>query len=129
MKIQLTTILRAHSLWIPKVCLMRWTMIYLRMTESLLWMCQPLKNSCAEQCVDLDGVHTIEMQLTPRRISRERIGTVVILLRTGMHMLKGEKTELADRANLRQTGTVPRHKVSAVRAVTERTFFVHMPSD
>ena len=44
------------------------------------------------------------------------------LLRTGMYTLKGEKSELADRANLRQTGTVPRHKVSAVRAVTERTF-------
>ena len=24
-----------------------------------------MKSSCAEQCVDLDGVHTIEMQLTP----------------------------------------------------------------
>ena len=33
--------------------------------ESPLWKCQSLKNSCAEQCVDLDGVHTIEMQLTP----------------------------------------------------------------
>ena len=44
------------------------------------------------------------------------------LLRTGMYTLKGEKSELADRATLRQTGTVPRHKVSAVRAVTERTF-------
>ena len=51
------------------------------------------------------------------------------LLRTGMYTLKGEESELADRANLRQTGTVPRHKVSAVRAVTERTFFVHVPSD
>ena len=51
------------------------------------------------------------------------------LLRTGMYTLKGEKSELADRAHLRQTGTVPRHKVSAVRAVTERTFFVHVPSD
>ena len=36
------------------------------------------------------------------------------LLRTGMYTLKGEKNELADRATLRQTGTVPRHKVSAV---------------
>ena len=51
------------------------------------------------------------------------------LLRTGMYTLKGEKSELADRATLRQTGTVPRHKVSAVRSVTERVFFVHMPSD
>ena len=44
-------------------------------------------------------------------------------LRTGMYTLKGEKSKLADRENLRQTGTVPRHKVSAVRAVTECTFF------
>ena len=36
------------------------------------------------------------------------------LLRTGMYTLKGEKSESADRATLRQTGTVPRHKVSAV---------------
>ena len=51
------------------------------------------------------------------------------LLRTGMYTLKGEKTELADRATQRQVGTVPRHKVSVVRSVTKRTFFVHMPSD
>ena len=51
------------------------------------------------------------------------------LMRTGMYTLKGERSELADRANLRQTGTVPRHKVSAARAVTERTFFGHVPSD
>ena len=31
------------------------------------------------------------------------------LLRTGMYTLKGEKSGLADRATLRQTGTVPRH--------------------
>ena len=31
------------------------------------------------------------------------------LLRTGMFMWKGEKTELADRATQRQVGTVPRH--------------------
>ena len=43
------------------------------------------------------------------------------LLRTG--------SELADRANLRQVGTVPRHKVSAVKSVTERVFYIHMPSD
>ena len=49
-------------------------------------------------------------------------GPLFTLLRTGMYTLKGEKTELADRATLRQTGTVPRHKVSAVRPVTERTF-------
>ena len=36
-----------------------------RMTGNLLWKCQSLKSLCAEQCVDLDGVHTIEMQLTP----------------------------------------------------------------
>ena len=46
------------------------------------------------------------------------------LLRTGMHTLKGEKSELADRATLRQVGTVPRHKVSAVKSVTERVFFL-----
>ena len=52
------------------------------------------------------------------------------LLRTGMHTLKGEKIELADRAILRETGTVPRHTVSAVRSVTELFFFfVHRPSD
>ena len=50
------------------------------------------------------------------------------LLRTGMFTLRGEKSELADRANLRHTGTVPRHKVSAVRAVTKRTFIVRVPS-
>ena len=72
-KIQVTTILRAHSSWIPKFCLLRWTMIYLRMTRSPLWKCQSLKISCAEQCVDLDCAHTIEMQLTPWRSSRERI--------------------------------------------------------
>ena len=44
---------------------MRWTMIYHRMTENLLWTYQSLKSLCAEQCVDLDGVRTIEMQLTP----------------------------------------------------------------
>ena len=47
-----------------KVFLTHWTMIYLRMTGSPLWKCQSLKSSCAEQCVDLDGAHTIEMQLT-----------------------------------------------------------------
>ena len=46
-----------------------------------------------------------------------------------MYTLKGEKTELADRATRRQVGTAPRHKVSAVKSVTERVFFVHMPSD
>ena len=30
-----------------------------------LWKCQSLKSLCAEQCVDLDGVCTIEMRLTP----------------------------------------------------------------
>ena len=32
------------------------------------------------------------------------------LWRTGAYTLKGEKTELADRASQRQTGTVPRRK-------------------
>ena len=40
-----------------------------------------------------------------------------------VHFKKGEKTEFADRASLRQTRTVKRHKVSAIRAATERTFF------
>ena len=44
------------------------------------------------------------------------------LLRTGMDTLRGEKSELADRATQRQVGTVPRHKVSAVKSVTERVF-------
>ena len=43
-------------------------------------------------------------------------------LRTGLYTLKCEKTELPDRANLRQTGTVPRHEMSAVISLTERTF-------
>ena len=47
------------------------------------------------------------------------------LSRTGMYTLRGEKNELADRASQRQTGTVPRHEVSAIRAATERIFFVH----
>ena len=51
------------------------------------------------------------------------------LLRTRMYTLKGETSEMADRANLRQTGTAPRHRVRAVRAVTERIFSVHVPSD
>ena len=45
------------------------------------------------------------------------------LLRTGMYTLRGEKSELADRATLRQGGTVPRHTVGAVKSVTERVFF------
>ena len=49
------------------------------------------------------------------------------LLRTGKYTLKGEKNELADRASQRQTGTVSRHKVSATRAATGCTFFVHTP--
>ena len=52
-----------------------------------------------------------------------------MLLRTGMYTLKGENSELADRATLRQTGTVPRHKVSAVKSVKERVFIVHMPTE
>ena len=44
------------------------------------------------------------------------------LLRIGMYTLKGDKSELADQANLRQVGTIPRHKVSAVKSVTERVF-------
>ena len=40
---------------------------------------------------------------------------------------EGENNELADRAVQRQTRTVPRHKVSATKAVTESTFFGHTP--
>ena len=43
-KSSLTTILRAHPSWIPKVCWMRWTMIYLRVFESPLRKCQSLKS-------------------------------------------------------------------------------------
>ena len=50
--------------WIPKVCLMYWTMIYHRMTENPLWKCQSLKNSCVVQTVDLVGVPTIGMEPT-----------------------------------------------------------------
>ena len=42
-----------------------------------------------------------------------------------MYTLKIEKNELADRANQRQTGTVPRHKVRAISAATERNFLGH----
>ena len=45
--------------------LMHWIMIHHRMTKNPLWKCQSLKSLCAEQCVDLDGVRTIEMRLTP----------------------------------------------------------------
>ena len=51
------------------------------------------------------------------------------LLRTGMYTLKGDKSELADRATLRQVGTVPRHKSerSQIRDGTSFFFFfVHM---
>ena len=45
---------------------MRWTMICLRMTGSPLGKCQSLKSLCAQQCVDLDGVRTIEMEREER---------------------------------------------------------------
>ena len=64
-KIQPTVILRIHLLWIPKVCLMHWTKIYHRITENPLWKFQSLKSLFAEQCVDRDGVRTIEMRLMP----------------------------------------------------------------
>ena len=47
------------------------------------------------------------------------------LLTTGMYTLQSVKNELADRANQRQTVTIP-HKVSAIGAATVRNFFVHM---
>ena len=40
--------------------------------------------------------------------------------------VEGDKSELADRATLRQVGTVPRHKVSTVKSLTERVFFLFM---
>ena len=77
-------------------------------------MCRPHNGNAADAMTKFKGAHS---------------ETSFTLLRTGMYTLKGEKSELADRANLRQTGTVPRHRVRAVRAVTERTFFVYVPSD
>ena len=47
---------------------------------------------------------------------------LLTLLRTGMYTLKGEKSELAERATLRQVGTVPTTQ-------SERSQIVHMPSD
>ena len=51
------------------------------------------------------------------------------LWRTGVCTLKGEKTELADRVSQRQTGTVPRCKVSTISAATERNFLVPVPPE
>ena len=46
--------------------------------------------------------HTIEMQLTPMtKFKGAHSEPLLTLLRTGMYTLKGEKSELADRANLR----------------------------
>ena len=116
---QLCMILRAHLSWIQKV-----------MIENLLWKCKSLKSLCAEQCVDLDGVRTIE-KCSGRhdKVQGSAFGAVI---HVGTHWnvhVERRKSELADRATLRQTGTVPRHKVSAVRYVTDRVSFVHMPSD
>ena len=72
-KIQSTMIMRVHLLWILKICLMHWTMMYQTMTANPLWKCQSLKRVCAEQCVDLDSVRTIETKLTTWHCSRERI--------------------------------------------------------
>ena len=57
------------------------------------------------------------------KFNRAHSEPLFTLLRTGMYTLKGEKSELAHRAIPRQVGTVPRHKVSAVKSVTERVFF------
>ena len=70
--------------------------------------CCPHNRNAADAMTKFKGAHS---------------GPLITLLRTGMYTLKGEKSELADRANLRQVGTVPRHKVSAVKSVTERFFF------
>ena len=105
---------------------MRWIMIYSRMTAALevptieefmrramfrpRWC--PHNRNAADAMTKFKGAHS------------EPLFT---LLRTGMYTLKGEKSELADRATLRQTGTVPRHTVGAVRSVTKR--FFENPSD
>ena len=99
---------------------MRWIMIYHRMTGNLLWKCQSLKSLCAEQCVVPHNRNAADAMTKFKGAHSEPLFT---LLRTGMCTLEGEKSELADRATLRQTGTAPRHKVSAARSVTERTFF------
>ena len=53
----------------------------------------------------------------------ERIRSVVhVVTHWDVHVTR-QKSELAFRAPPRQAGTVPRHKVSAVRFVTKRTFF------
>ena len=57
-------------------------------------------------------------------VSAQHSEPLFMLLRTGMYTLKGEKSELADRATLRKVGTVQRHKVRAVESVTERVFFL-----
>ena len=75
------------------------------------------------QCVDLVGVHTIENAADAMTIVKAHSEPLFALLRTGMHTLRGGQIKLADRAGQRQTGTVPRNKVSAIRAVIERTFF------
>ena len=105
-KSQPTMILKVHLLWIPKVCLMHWTMMYHRMTENPLWKCQSLKSLCAEQCVDLDGVRTNRNAADAMtKFKGAHSEPLFTLLRTGMYTLKGEKTELADRSQIRD-GTI-----------------------
>ena len=70
----------------------------------------PYNQNAADAMTKFKGAHS------------ERLFNV---LRTGMYTLRAKKNELADRASQRQTGTVPRHEVSAIRAATARTFFVH----
>ena len=124
-----TMILRVHLLWIPKVFDAldndlpqddRTSALEVPIIEEFMRraMCRPRwcphNRNAADAMTKFKGAHS-EPLLT--------------FLRTGMYTLKGEKSELADRATQRQVGTVPRHKVSAVKSVTERTFFVHVPSD
>ena len=81
-------------------------------------MCRPRRcphnRNCADAMTKIKGAHTEPL---------------FNLLETGMYTFKSEKSELADRANQRQTGTVPRHKVTAILAATERNYFVHMSLD
>ena len=122
-RIQSITTPRALLSRNPMVCSMHWTTICLKMTGSQLWRWRSLRTSCAVQCVDLVGVqHNRNAADALTKFKGAHSEPWFNLLRTGMYTLKGEKNELADRARQRQTGTVPRHKVSATRAATETLF-------
>ena len=106
---------------VPKVCLMHWTMIYHRMTENpRRAMCRPRwcphNRNAADAMTKFKGAHSEPL--------------FTLLLRTGMYTLKGDKSELADRAILRQvwncaTTQGERSQISDGTSF----FFVHVPSD